>query len=100
MKKYGAKLETFAKVRAKASRHAKNNPLAIFRKELSAEDVLNDQVIWPGVMTRSMACPPTCGAAAAVLVSEAFAKRNGLRSECPDRRPSDDDRHCLDFRYG
>lgn len=80
MKKYGAKLETFAKVRAKASRHAKNNPLAIFRKELSAEDVLNDQVIWPGVMTRSMACPPTCGAAAAVLVSEAFAKRNGLKA--------------------
>ena len=45
---------------------------------LSAEDVMNDQVIWPGVMTRSMACPPTCGAAAAVLVSEEFAKRKGL----------------------
>ena len=80
MKKYGTKLETFAKVRAKASRHAKNNPLAIFRKELSAADVMNDQVIWPGVMTRSMACPPTCGAAAAVLVSEAFAKRKGLKA--------------------
>ena len=25
-----------------------------------------------------MACPPTCGAAAAVLVSEAFAKKHGL----------------------
>ena len=81
MKKYGTKLETFAKVRAKASRHAKNNPLAIFRKEVTAEDVLNDQVIWPGVMTRLMACPPTCGAAAAVLVSEDFAKKNGLRAD-------------------
>ncbi|WP_158814308.1 lipid-transfer protein [Methylocapsa sp. S129] len=81
MKKYGTKLETFAKVRAKASRHAKNNPLAIFRKELSADDVMNDQVIWPGVMTRSMACPPTCGAAAAVLVSEEFAKRKGLKTD-------------------
>jgi len=81
MKKYGTKLETFAKVRAKASRHAKNNPLAIFRKELSVDDVMNDQVIWPGVMTRSMACPPTCGAAAAVLVSEEYARRNGLRAE-------------------
>jgi sterol carrier protein 2 len=81
MKKYGTKLETFAKVRAKASRHAKNNPLAIFRKELSAEDVMNDQVIWAGVMTRSMACPPTCGAAAAVLVSEEFAKRKGIRTD-------------------
>jgi sterol carrier protein 2 len=81
MKKYGTKLETFAKVRAKASRHAKNNPLAIFRKELSADDVMNDQVIWPGVMTRSMACPPTCGAAAAVLVSEEFARRRGLKRD-------------------
>jgi sterol carrier protein 2 len=81
MKKYGTKLETFAKVRAKASRHAKNNPLAIFRKELSAEDVMNDQIIWPGVMTRSMACPPTCGAAAAVLVSDEFARRKGLKTD-------------------
>ena len=81
MKKYGTKLETFAKVRAKASRHAKNNPLAIFRKEVSAEDVMNDQVVWPGVMTRLMACPPTCGGAAAVLVSEEFAKRNGIKTD-------------------
>ena len=35
MKKYGTKLEAFAKVRAKASRHAKANPLAIFRKEVT-----------------------------------------------------------------
>src|SRR5580658_1616778 len=80
MKKYGASLETFAKIRAKASRHAKNNPLAIFRKELSAEDVMNDQVVWPGVMTRLMACPPTCGAAADILVSESFAKRRGVKA--------------------
>lgn len=37
--------------------------------------------MWPGVMTRSMACPPTCGAAAAIVVSEAFAKKNGLRND-------------------
>jgi sterol carrier protein 2 len=77
-KKYGTKLETFAKVRAKASRHARNNPLAIFRKEVTAEDVMNDHVVWPGVMTRLMACPPTCGAAAAILTSETFAKKHGL----------------------
>ena len=81
MQKYGTKLETFAKVRAKASRHARNNPLAIFRKELTPEDVMNAQVVWPGVMTRLMACPPTCGAAAAILTSEDFAKRNGLRTD-------------------
>ncbi|MBA7465265.1 3-ketoacyl-CoA thiolase [subsurface metagenome] len=81
MKKYGTPLSAFAKVRAKASRHAKNNPLAVFRKEVTADDVLNDQVIWPGVMTRLMACPPTCGAAAAILVSEKFAKEHGLRAD-------------------
>jgi acetyl-CoA acetyltransferase len=36
-------------------------------------------------MTRSMACPPTCGAAAAVLVSEAFAKRKGMGNAVPIR---------------
>jgi len=81
MKKYGTPLESFAKIRAKASRHAKNNPLALFRKEVTAEDVMNDQVIWPGVMTRLMACPPTCGGAAAVLVSEKFASQHGLRMD-------------------
>ena len=81
MKKYGTPLSAFAKGRAKASRHAKNNPLAVFRKEVTADDVMNDQVIWPGVMTRLMACPPTCGAAAAILVSEKFAKAHGLRSD-------------------
>ena len=81
MKKYGTPLSSFAKVRAKASRHAKNNPLALFRKEVTADDVMNDQVIWPGVMTRLMACPPTCGAAAAVLVSEKFASKHGLRKD-------------------
>ncbi|KWV50863.1 lipid-transfer protein [Bradyrhizobium macuxiense] len=81
MKKYGTPLNAFAKVRAKASRHAKNNPLALFRKEVTADDVMNDQVIWPGVMTRLMACPPTCGGAAAILVSEKFAEQHGLNKQ-------------------
>jgi acetyl-CoA acetyltransferase len=81
MKKYGTRLESFAKIRAKASRHAKNNPLALFRKEVTSDDVMNDQVIWPGVMTRLMACPPTCGGAAAILVSGEFASRHGLRKD-------------------
>ena len=78
MKKYGTKLETFAKIRAKASRHAVNNPLALFRTEMSEDDVLKSPAIWPGVLTRSMACPPTCGGAAALLVSRAFANKHGL----------------------
>ena len=81
MKKYGTRLETFASIRAKASRHAANNPLALFRKPVSVEEVMNAPALWPGVMTRLMACPPTCGAAAAVLVSEDFARSKGLRRD-------------------
>ena len=81
MQRYGAGMETFAAVRAKASRHAANNPLALFRKVLTTEDVLNDTVLLPGVMTRLMACPPTCGGAAAILVSERFARKHGLRTD-------------------
>jgi len=78
MDQYGTKLSTFAKIRAKASRHAANNPVALFRNVVTEEEVLAAPVVWPGVMTRLMACPPTCGAAAAIVCSEAFAQKNGL----------------------
>jgi acetyl-CoA acetyltransferase len=81
MKKYGTQMSTFAAIRAKASRHAANNPLALFRKVVTTEDVMNDMVMWPGVMTRLMACPPTCGAAAAIICTEAFARKHGLRTD-------------------
>ena len=78
MQQYGTQLSTFASIRAKASRHAVNNPLALFRKVVTQDEVLNAPVMWPGVMTRLMACPPTCGAAAAIVCSDAFAQRHGL----------------------
>jgi sterol carrier protein 2 len=78
MTKYGTTLEDFARVRAKASRHAARNPLALFRTELTPADVLDSPALWPGVMTRLMACPPTCGAAAAIVVSADFARRAGI----------------------
>ena len=80
MKKYGTQLETFAKIRAKASQHAARNPLAVFRNVVSTEDVMNAPALWEGVLTRLMACPPTCGAAATIVVSEAFAKKHDLRT--------------------
>ena len=80
MKKYGTQLETFAKIRAKASQHAARNPLAVFRNVVSTEDVMNAPALWEGVLTRLMACPPSCGAAATIVVSEAFAKKHGLRT--------------------
>ncbi|WP_321935693.1 lipid-transfer protein [Paraburkholderia sp. J8-2] len=81
MKKYGTKLETFAKIRAKASQHAARNQLAVFRNIVSTEDVMAAPMLWEGVLTRLMACPPTCGAAAAIVVSEEFAKKRGLRTD-------------------
>ena len=81
MQKYGTRIETFAKIRAKASRHAANNPLAVFRNVVSADDVLAAPVLCEGVLTRLMACPPTCGAAAVLVVSETFARQRGLRSD-------------------
>ncbi len=78
MEKYGTTLEDFAKVRAKASRHAAKNPLALFRTEVTSDDVLASTEFWPGVMTKLMACPPTCGAAAALVVSESYARKHGL----------------------
>ncbi|TPQ35839.1 MULTISPECIES: lipid-transfer protein [Cupriavidus] len=81
MKKYGTKLETFAKIRAKASHHAARNPLAVFRNIVSTEDVMAAPMLWDGVLTRLMACPPTCGGAAAIVVSEEFARKRGLRTD-------------------
>ncbi len=81
MKEFGTPLSTFAKIRAKASRHAAHNPLALLRKEVSEEEVMAAAVMWPGVMTRLMACPPTCGSAAAIVCSEAFAKKHGLNTD-------------------
>lgn len=78
MQQYGTRLSTFAKIRAKASRHAANNPLALFKKVVTEQDVMDAPVMWPGVMTRLMACPPTCGGAAAIVCSEAFAQQHGL----------------------
>ena len=78
MQQYGTPLETFAKIRAKASRHAEHNPMALFRNVVTPDQVMASPMMWPGVMTRLMACPPTCGAAAAILCSEEFAARHGL----------------------
>jgi len=78
--KYGTKDETFAKISEKARRHAFHNDRAIFRELLTPEQILASPKIY-GVLTRLQCCPPTCGAAAAVLVSESFAKRHGLKTD-------------------
>ncbi len=75
--KYGARDETFAKVRAKASKHAVHNDKAIFRKAVSVEEVMGSPRLQK-LLTRLQCCPPTCGAAAAVVCSAEFARRHGI----------------------
>jgi acetyl-CoA acyltransferase len=75
--KYGTDPATFAQISVKARRHAKHNPYAVFRDEVTVEEVLGSPHIY-GPLTRLQCCPPTCGAAAAVLVSEEFTRKHGL----------------------
>lgn len=74
---HGTKAETYARISVKARQHAARNPLALFREPVSLEDVLASKTIY-GPLTRLQCCPPTCGAAAAIIVSEAYARRHGL----------------------
>jgi acetyl-CoA acetyltransferase len=75
-RRYGTRDETFARVAVKARRHAATNPFAVFREPLTIEEVLASAKVF-GPLTRLQCCAPTCGAAAAVVVSPAFARRHG-----------------------
>ena len=86
-KKYGMADETFAQVSVKARQHAKHNERAIFRDAVSVEQVLNSPRML-GPITRLQCCPPSCGGAAAVLVSEQFARRKGLNASVSIRAQS------------
>jgi len=75
--KHGTKRETFAKISAKARQHASKNPYALFKNVLSVEEVMASPEVFDP-LTRYQCCPPTCGAAAAVLCSDDFARKHGI----------------------
>ncbi len=75
--KYGTKRETFAKISEKARKHAANNPFALFNTPLSVEEIMASEEVFDP-LTRYQCCPPTCGAAAAILCSDDFAKKKGI----------------------
>ena len=77
MQLYGTRADTFGRIAVKARRHAGQNPNAIFRNPLTLEEVMASPVVFDP-LTRLQCCPPTCGGAAAVLCSEAFARKHGL----------------------
>lgn len=78
LRTYDADPRIFAEVAVKTRRHAANNPMALFTAPLTVDEVMSAPVIVPPYLTKLMACPPTCGAAAALVVSEAFARRHSL----------------------
>lgn len=78
--RYGASDEIFAMISVKARRHAEHNERAIFRNAVTVEEVLASPHML-GPLTRLQCCPPTCGGAAAVVVSEAFARKRGLTAD-------------------
>jgi acetyl-CoA acetyltransferase len=75
---YGATPELFARVAVKSRRHAAANPFALFTKPLTVEEVMASPVVYGESLTRLMCCPPTCGAAAALVMSDGFARRHGV----------------------
>jgi sterol carrier protein 2 len=75
--KYGISNKTFAKISVKSRAHASRNPLAVFREPTTVEEVLASPYVY-GMLTRLQCCPPTCGAAAVLVVSADYARRHGL----------------------
>jgi acetyl-CoA acyltransferase len=74
MRKYGTKVEHFAKISVKNHKHSTKNPLSQYQVEVSLDDVLKARMVaYPN--TLYMCCPTGDGAAAAVVVSESVMKK-------------------------
>ncbi len=74
---YGARKDTFGRISVKARQHAARNPLAVFRQTLTLDEVMASASVFDP-LTRFQCCPPTCGAAAAIVCSPEFAKKHDL----------------------
>ena len=77
MKQHGIRADTFGRISVKARQHAARNPMAVFRQTLTLDEVMASPTVF-GPLTRYQCCPPTCGAAAAIVCSADFAKRHNL----------------------
>jgi len=79
MEKYGTTKEQLAKVAVKNRRHAVNNARSQFREASTLEEILASPLIFEP-LTKFQCCPTSDGAAAAVLCSEDFARKLGLKA--------------------
>lgn len=78
--KYGTEKSTFAQIQVKARKHAEHNERALFTAPLTVEEILESPYQY-GPLTRFQCCPPTCGAGAAILVSDNFLKKTGKTAQ-------------------
>jgi acetyl-CoA acetyltransferase len=77
MRQYGIRADTFGRISVKARQHAARNPLAVFKQTLTLDEVMASPKVFD-MLTRLQCCPPTCGAAAAVVCSADFARKYSL----------------------
>lgn len=77
-------VEDLADVSVKNHRHAVDNPNAMYRKEVTREEVLGSRAVCPP-LTLLMLCAPNEGAAAAVLMTREQAARRGVSAPVPVR---------------
>jgi len=75
MRRFGTTAEDLARVAVKNHEHSTRNPLAQFQRPVTLDEVLADKPV-AGPLTRTQCSPMSDGAAAAVLVSERFARRH------------------------
>lgn len=75
MSKFGSTQHQLAKICSKNHWHGALNPLSQYQKEMTVEEVMKDKLIsYP--LTRAMCAPVGDGAAAAVICSKEFLKKN------------------------
>lgn len=74
MERSGATVQDFAKVAVKSRLGGSHNPWAQFRTTTTVEEVVNSRVV-SAPLTLPMCSPIGDGAAAAVIVSESFARK-------------------------
>jgi acetyl-CoA acetyltransferase len=77
MAQHGIRKDTFGRISVKARQHAARNPLAVFRQTLTLDEVMASAPVFDP-LTRFQSCPPTCGAAAAIVCSAEFARKHKL----------------------
>lgn len=81
MEKYGAEAKDFAEIARVNHMHSAKNPYSQFQDVYTLEQIESSPAIFPP-LTKLQCCPTSDGAAAAIVVSEAFLnERPQLRSQ-------------------